>query len=237
VFPKRTLPVFADTQPRCPLKYARCISTIIKKKYYFIGMGLTIIMGNMFSGKTSELIRRLKRLKSIGKDVVVVNSAKDTRSSEEVLKTHDGVVFPCIKVHHISECILSSTFCSAQIVAIDEAQFFINLKDFVEMCLFVGKSVILAGLDGDYKQKKFGEIIDCIPMATDVVKLSALCMDCCDGTPGPFTKRIVKNDTIELIGGTGMYSAVCRKHLLESKDIQYENNSSFKSTFRDSMIS
>ncbi len=57
-------------------------------------MGLTIIMGNMFSGKTSELIRRLKRLKSIGKDVVVVNSAKDTRSSEEVLKTHDGVVFP-----------------------------------------------------------------------------------------------------------------------------------------------
>jgi thymidine kinase len=56
-------------------------------------MGLTIIMGNMFSGKTSELIRRLKRYKVIGKKIVVINSSKDTRSSEEVLKTHDGVEF------------------------------------------------------------------------------------------------------------------------------------------------
>ena len=58
---------------------------------------LSIIMGNMFSGKTSELIRRLKRLKVIGKDVMIINSAKDTRSPEEVLKTHDNVKFNCIK--------------------------------------------------------------------------------------------------------------------------------------------
>jgi len=177
-------------------------------------MGLTIIMGNMFSGKTSELIRRLKRYNVIGKKIVVINSSKDTRSPDEVLKTHDGVQFPCLKINHISECIITDEFCKAEIVAIDEAQFFINLKEFVEMCLFLGKSVILTGLDGDYQQNKFGEILDCIPMASDVVKLSALCMDCRNGTPGPFTKRIVKSDALELVGGTDMYKAVCRTHLI-----------------------
>lgn len=176
-------------------------------------MGLTIIMGNMFSGKTSELIRRLKRYKVIGKRIVVINSTKDTRSSEEVLKTHDGVQFPCLKVNHISHCVVHETFCNAEIIAIDEAQFFLNLKDFVQMCLFLGKSVIMAGLDGDYKQQKFGEVLDCIPMASDVVKLSALCMDCRNGTPGPFTKRIVKSDKLELVGGSESYKAVCRRHL------------------------
>ena len=112
-------------------------------------MGLTIIMGNMFSGKTSELIRRLKRYKVIGKKIVVINSSKDTRSPDEVLNTHDGVQFPCLKVDHISHCIIDESFCNADIVAVDEAQFFSNLKEFVEMCLFIGKSVILAGLDGD----------------------------------------------------------------------------------------
>jgi thymidine kinase len=182
-------------------------------------MGLTIIMGNMFSGKTSELIRRLKRYRIIGKKIVVINSTKDTRSPEEVLKTHDGIEFPCIKVGHISHCIVKQSFCDAEIVAIDEAQFFKNLKDFVDMCLFLGKSVILAGLDGDYQQKKFGEVLDCIPMASDVVKLSALCMDCRNGTPGPFTKRIVQSDELELVGGKDMYKAVCRRHL-ESMDIE-----------------
>lgn len=176
-------------------------------------MGLTIIMGNMFSGKTSELIRRLKRYRIINKKIIVINSSKDTRSHEEVLKTHDGVEFPCLKVDHISHCLMSDIFCEADIVAIDEAQFFADLKDFISMCLFLNKSVIIAGLDGDYKQRKFGEVIDCIPLASDVVKLSALCMDCQNGTPGPFTKRIVRSDTLELIGGNESYKAVCRRHL------------------------
>lgn len=177
-------------------------------------MGLTIIMGNMFSGKTSELIKRLKRYRIIGKKIVVINSDKDTRCAKEVLQTHDGVEFPCLKVPHISHCIVRQEFCDADIVAVDEAQFFTNLKEFVEMCLFVGKSVMIAGLDGDYRQNKFGEVLDCIPMASDVIKLSALCMDCRNGTPGPFTKRIVDDDTLELIGGKDIYKAVCRKHLI-----------------------
>jgi len=199
-------------------------------------MGLTIIMGNMFSGKTSELIRRLKRYKVIGKKIVVINSSKDTRSPEEVLKTHDGVEFPCLKVPHISHCIIKESFCNADIVAIDEAQFFTQLRDFVQMCLFLKKSVIIAGLDGDYKQRKFGEVLDCIPMASDVVKLSALCMDCNDGTPGPFTKRIVQNDELELVGGHDCYKAVCRHHL-ESMDVQNKNHSFLQAAFDKAMES
>lgn len=176
-------------------------------------MSLTIIMGNMFSGKSSELIRRLKRYRIIERKIVVINSSKDTRCDEQVLKTHDNVLFPCIKVDHISHCIIHKSFCDADIVAIDEAQFFENLYEFVQMCLFLKKSVILAGLDGDYKQRKFGELLDCIPLADKVIKLSALCMDCNDGTAGPFTKRIIKNEKLELVGGNNIYKAVCRKHL------------------------
>ncbi|ADQ91122.1 hypothetical protein MpV1_199c [Micromonas sp. RCC1109 virus MpV1] len=176
-------------------------------------MGLSIIMGNMFSGKTSELIRRLKRLKVIDKQILVVNSAKDTRSPEEVLKTHDNVKFNCFKVYDLYDLMDKSAFEDAEIIAIDEAQFFPNLKKFVESCLDMGKDVILAGLDGDAFQRKWGELLDCIPMATEVTKLSALCMRCGNGNMGPFTKRTVENTELELIGGSDMYEAVCQKHL------------------------
>ena len=176
-------------------------------------MSLSIIMGNMFSGKTSELIRRLKRLKVIGKNILVVNSAKDTRSPEQVLKTHDNVKFNCLKVYDLFDIINKPEFDEADIIAIDEAQFFPRLKKFVDCCLHVNKSVILAGLDADSFQCKFGELLDCVPIACDVTKLSALCMRCNDGTPGPFTKRIVDDKTLELIGGSDMYIAVCREHL------------------------
>jgi thymidine kinase len=176
-------------------------------------MGLSIIMGNMFSGKTSELIRRLKRLKVIGKNILVINSAKDTRSPEQVLKTHDNVKFNCYKVHDLFDIMETVDFFDADIIAVDEAQFFPRLKKFVERCLLAEKSVILAGLDADSFQRKFGELIDCIPLACEVTKLSALCMHCNDGTPGPFTKRTVDDERLELIGGSDMYEAVCRNHL------------------------
>lgn len=176
-------------------------------------MSLSIIMGNMFSGKTSELIRRLKRLKVIGKNILVVNSAKDTRSPDEVLKTHDNVKFNCLKVYDIFEVLKQVEFDEADVIAIDEAQFFPKLRRFVECCLLVNKSVILAGLDADSFQQKFGELIDCIPLACEVTKLSALCMHCNNGVSGPFTKRIVDDQRLELIGGSDMYEAVCRDHL------------------------
>ena len=176
-------------------------------------MGLSIIMGNMFSGKTSELIRRLKRLRVINKNILVINSAKDTRSPDEVLKTHDNVKFNCYKTYDLFDVMDTVEFDEADIIAVDEAQFFPRLKKFVECCLHCKKDIILAGLDADSFQKKFGELLDCIPLACEVTKLSALCMRCNDGTPGPFTKRTVDDTRLELIGGSDMYEAACRNHL------------------------
>ena len=99
------------------------------------------------------------------------------------------------------------------VIAVDEAQFFSGLKLFVEKVLADNKTILLAGLDGDYKQEKFGEIIDCIPLADKVFKITAMCMECMDGTHGPFTKRIINYEGKNLIGGKEMYKAVCRKHL------------------------
>lgn len=177
-------------------------------------MSLHVIIGNMFSGKTSELIRQLKRQKIMGKQILVVNSAKDTRSSEPVLKTHDGVTFNCIKTNDLSILTDMDEFKKADVIGIDEAQFFKNLKVFVEYCLYKGKYVIIAGLDGDYRQRKFGEILDCIPLADSVEKLHALCTVCNDGTPGPFTVRTVDNNELILVGDTDMYTARCRKHII-----------------------
>lgn len=172
-------------------------------------MSLKIIMGNMFSGKTTELIRRLKRYKVIGKRILVLNSSLDTRSSDEVLKTHDNSKFECLKVSNLEDV----DYSKVDIIAVDEAQFFSGLKSFVKKVLMDNKTILLAGLDGDYKQEKFGEIIDCIPLADKVFKITAMCMECMDGTHGPFTKRIVQNDKLELVGDHDIYKAVCRKHL------------------------
>lgn len=74
-------------------------------------MSLEIITGNMFSGKTSELIRRLKRYRVMGKKISVINSTKDTRSNDDVIHTHDDVNFNCIKVNQLSDTLLDKGFC------------------------------------------------------------------------------------------------------------------------------
>ena len=163
----------------------------------------------MFSGKTSELVRRLKRYEVIGKSILVINSSKDTRCLEHVLRTHDNMKFDCVKTNNLK----TLDYKKVDVIAIDEAQFFTGLRQFVEEALKRSKTVILTGLDGDYKQEKIGEILDCIQLADKVFKLTAMCMECMDGTHGPFTKRIVNSDKVELVGGKEMYMAVCRNHL------------------------
>jgi len=174
---------------------------------------LEIIMGNMFSGKTSELIRRIKRHHIIGDRVLVINSGTDTRNEASVLQTHDKVTFECIKTNNLFEVSTCQQYQSAKVIAVDEVQFFSNLRFFVEHAMEDKKHVILTGLDGDYQQQVFGELLSVIPLADEVTKLSAMCMECLDGTLGPFTKRIVTCSHQELVGDSNSYRAVCRKHL------------------------
>lgn len=182
------------------------------------GGHLELILGCMFSGKSSELIRRLKRFQAINKNILVINSLKDTRSEKEVLKTHDNVFFECVKTDNLTELIDTPRYQNTQIIGIDESQFFSNLINFVEYSLKLNKHLIITGLDGDFKQKIFGEILFLIPLADQIDKLNAYCMECNDGTIAPFTKRSVGISNVqEVIGSKDIYKAVCRYHLEEEE--------------------
>ena len=167
----------------------------------------------MFSGKSTELIRRLKRHRVIGDRILVINSSKDTRNEKSVLQTHDKETFECVKTVDLLEVTTTDMYLNAKVIAVDETQFFSNLRFFVEQAMKDNKHVLLAGLDGDFRQHVFGELLTLIPLADDVTKLKALCMECLDGTLGPFTKRTVGNTLQELVGDADIYKAVCRKHL------------------------
>ena len=174
-------------------------------------MKIHLVIGPMFSGKSSFLFRKINECKNVGKRILVINHTNDSRCGDEI-KTHDSLRHSALKVSNLDD-IDNSFINEANVIIIDEAQFFMGLKTFVEKELATGKTILLAGLDGDYKQRKFGELLDCIPLADEVTKLTAMCMDCLDGTQGPFTKRIVESKKLELVGGDDMYKAVCRRHL------------------------
>jgi len=172
---------------------------------------IEIIVGCMFSGKSSELIRRVKRHQAIKESVLVINSSKDTRSPQEVIRTHNSDTLSCVKVSDLSSLGIENMY---DVVAIDEAQFFTGLKCFVETIMGSTKTIIIAGLDGDFRQRPFGEILELVPMADEVLKLHALCMVCKDGTLAPFTRRFCEDhETQELVGDHDIYKAVCRKCL------------------------
>ena len=114
---------------------------------------LELVLGTMFSGKTTETIRRLKRYKIIGEKILVINSSVDTRSAKSELLTHDGCTFSCIKTSKLDYNLVGDN----TVVSIDEAQFFGN--DLVAVCSQLANSglrVIVAGLDMDFKGEPFG---------------------------------------------------------------------------------
>lgn len=166
---------------------------------------LELIIGCMFSGKTTELIRRVKRL-SIKNKVLVVNSDKDSRCDDGLVQTHDKNSFTAIKTGNFSNVNIGDY----DVIAVDEGQFFENLVQFVKVAVNVyHKHVIVAGLDGDFRREKFGYILDLVPFAEKIDKLDAICHRC--GDLANFTHRIVSNNEVEIVGGGDAYMAVCRK--------------------------
>lgn len=169
---------------------------------------LNLIIGPMFSGKTTELLRIAKRLQSIDLNVLLLNYSEDTRYSTTEMTTHDKYGLPCTFIKHFDnlECDRYDVIC------INEGQFFNRLVPFCKKMLLKNKTIYVSGLDGDYKQEKFGEILDLIPLCDTITKLHAFCKICKDCTPAHFTKRLVSNKSQKLIG-TDQYIPVCRKHL------------------------
>lgn len=172
-------------------------------------MSLELIVGCMYSGKSTELMRRVNRYKCIGKRVLVVNHALDTRYSKDpVMVTHSGEQMDAIKVDDLKWVVP----INYDVIAIDEGQLFKELYNrvmyFVEV---MNLNVIVAGLNGDYKRQNFGEIYKLYPVASSIHHCLALCSQCKDGTPGMFTYRITDETDQLLIGSEEMYIAVCRR--------------------------
>lgn len=180
-------------------------------------MSLEIVVGPMFSGKSTYALSYIRRQKAIGKRLVVIKPNIDNRySTQEVLVTHDQEQASCM-LWAVTEVLNPTTSLvrNADCIVLEEAQFFQGLLGFVIYALQVcNKNILVVGLDGDANQNIFGEILHCIPWATSVTKLNALCKICQDGTLAPFTKKIHEETDEQIeVGGADKYEAVCLKHL------------------------
>lgn len=172
--------------------------------------GLHLIIGPMFSGKTTELLRVAKRLQSINLKVLLLNYHEDTRYSTSEMSTHDRESLPCTFVKDLNKIELLAK--EYDIICINEAQFFEDLVEFCKKQLKLNKTLYICGLDGDYKQEKFGEILNLVPLCDTITKLHAFCKVCKNGTKAHFTKRLTEHNEQKLIG-VDEYIPVCRNHL------------------------
>ncbi|KAJ7964730.1 Thymidine kinase [Quillaja saponaria] len=173
-----------------------------------------VIVGPMFAGKTTALLRRMKSEGSNGRNVAMIKSSKDTRYAIDSIVTHDGAKFPCWALPNLlsfREKYGDEAYEKLDVIGIDEAQFFEDLYDFCcKAADHDGKTVVVAGLDGDYLRRSFGSVLDIIPLADTVTKLTARCELC--GKRAFFTLRKTEEKKTELIGGADVYMPVCRQH-------------------------
>ena len=176
---------------------------------------IEIILGCMFSGKTTELIRRISRYEAISMKTLIINSDLDTRTGDSV-KTHTNQLRDAVKTSKLMDIVNTDLYVNALIIGIDEAQFFPDLEEFI-LHSEKQKTIIIAGLDGASERKPFGQILQCIPLSDSVIKLTAMDMISLDGTDAIFTKRIVtdNSDGQICIGSKDKYIAVSRNNYLK----------------------
>lgn len=171
---------------------------------------LEVILGPMFSGKTSRLVEVYKQCKFCNIPVIVINHSIDNRYDDELLSTHDKIKIPCIKTEKLRNVFDNpSLLQDCEVILINEGQFFTDLYDSVVTMLSKGKQIYVCGLDGDFERKKFGQILDIIPLCDKVAKLTSLCSLCKNGKPGIFSKRITC-ETEQTVVGADNYIPVCR---------------------------
>lgn len=171
---------------------------------------LELIMGPMFSGKTSKLLDIYKQCKFCDIKVVIINHSSDTRYHETMLSSHDKVLAPCIMLPKLEDCLAMPPVKTADVILINEGQFFEDLYESVVTMLNNDKKVYISGLDGDFERKKFGQILDLVPLSDKITKLSSLCSLCKDGTPGIFSMRLT-DEKDQTVVGVNNYIPTCRK--------------------------
>lgn len=180
---------------------------------------IEVICGSMFSGKTEELLRRLKRAKIARQKVEIFKPIIDNRYSTTEIISHDRNAITATIVEHSSNILLLSS--DADVIGIDEAQFFDDgLTHICEKLADLGIRVIVAGLDMDYKRKPFGPMADLCAIADDVRKVHAICIEC--GRLANFSFRTSSDNKQVVIGEIDTYKPLCRNcynRLMRDRDL------------------
>ena len=178
----------------------------------------TLIVGPMFSGKSSLLLNYERRFTIAKKNILTINHSFDNRYSDDCkITTHDKIVSSSkhhmtVSTQHFNEIIKENygSFDDFDVIIIDEIQFFENLVGFITHWTDNGKIVIGAGLNGDYRMRPFSNMNTLFSIADKIIHITATC-SCC-GNEAPFTKRLLKDNQEQVvIGGAESYEPRCRK--------------------------
>ncbi len=168
-----------------------------------------VICGPMFSGKSEELIRRLRRANIARKRVQVFKPAADTRYSDSEIVTHADARMRSEAVNSPAE-IAARIDWRTEVIGIDEANFFGgSLVPIIDKLAESGKQVIVAGLDTDYMGRPFPPMPELLAVAESITKTLAICVRC--GAPAKHTQRLVESEELILVGEAGLYEARCRR--------------------------
>lgn len=179
---------------------------------------LNLVIGPMYSGKSTELLRIYNKYKRNYK-IIAFNHRADNRYGINTVNTHNNESLSCISVDELydyyDQFVLNKN--NIDIVLIDESQFFEDLYDFCkDIVENFNKIVYVFGLSGDSNRHKFGEILDLIPIADDIKFLKSICNKCNLAKEAPFTMRITTNNEQMLVGGSDEYMPVCRRCWLKN---------------------
>lgn len=188
---------------------------------------IEVICGSMFSGKTEELIRRLKRARIARQRVEIFKPAIDTRYDHQMVVSHDRNEIVSTPVNHSSEILLRAT--DVDVVGVDEAQFFD--EGIVEVCNTLANSgirVIVAGLDMDYLGRPFGPMPFLMATAEYVTKVHAVCTR--TGNLAHYTHRLTRNDSLVLLGETHDYEPLSRKAYFQARKAEDQEEQKQKTT-------
>jgi len=173
---------------------------------------IEVICGSMFSGKTEELIRRLKRVKIANLKVEIFKPAIDVRYDETKIVSHDENAILSTPIDNSQTILLLAQ--DVDVVGIDEAQFFdAEICNVCEQLALRGTRVIVAGLDMDFMGKPFGQMPNLLATADYITKLHAICMDC--GSIAHYSYRKGASQNQVLLGEKDEYKPLCRKHYFE----------------------
>jgi thymidine kinase len=176
---------------------------------------LELIIGPMFSGKSTELIRRIRLLQKIDKKVLVVKPILDNRYISDKITSHNFESVECKVLNRLDD-ISDQEIVEYDTIVVDEGQFFPDLLETVVRWVDnFPINIIVGGLDGDFQRQPIGQILNLIPYSDKCQKLNSLCNICKDGTEASFSFRCVKSNDKVLVGGAESYLPVCRNHYLE----------------------